>query len=210
MTSLAIVDPSPQDRSGLAAAVTAFGHDPIYAQASLDELINRADRSRPDLMLIRLRGAAPEIAPLMGEIRAWAPEAKAVFVAAALDLQALAACFAAGASGYLVEPLSTERLEHSLRLVTAGEKVFPSELAEVLREGDILRYLANGYSNRAIAEKLGISQAAVRADIRRILAKLRLSNRRQAAEWAQARGLGREAGANAPAGTLSTGRGRPD
>src|SRR6516165_6394822 len=168
MTSLAVVDPSLQDRSGLAAAVAAFGHDPIHIAASLDELISAAGRARPDLMLIRLGRVGFEVAPLMQEIQAWAAETNVVFVAPTLDLQALAACFSAGASGYLVEPLSTERLEHSLRLVSAGEKVFPSELAEVLREADILRYLANGYSNRAIAEKLGISQNAVRAEIRRI------------------------------------------
>jgi DNA-binding NarL/FixJ family response regulator len=209
MSSLAVVDLTPQVRADLAAAVAALGYDPVHEAVDLESLIGLCDRARPDLMLIGQR-TPEEVAALMGEIHAWASQTKVVFLAPALDIQAMIACFASGASGYLIEPLSPERLEHSLRLVSTGEKVFPSELAEVLREGDILRYLASGYSNRAIAEKLGISQTAVRADIRRILGKLHLANRRQAAEWASAKGLAAEPGADPPRATPSTDRRTPD
>jgi two-component system nitrate/nitrite response regulator NarL len=57
------------------------------------------------------------------------------------------------------------------------------------REIDVLRCLANGQSNQAIAAMLGISETAVSADIRHILRKLRVSNRTQAALWAVAKGL---------------------
>lgn len=214
MASLAVFDPSPLFRAGLAALVSAMGLAPVHEAADLQDLIGReGDAPRPELMLIGSPRAAEEIAPLMQEIRAWAPEAKVVFIAPALDMAALVACFAAGASGYLLENISREGLKHSLQLVSAGEKVFPSELAGALsganfragasgdvrrelrdmqatdREVAVLRRLARGESNHAIAAALGVSETSVSADIRHILRKLHVSNRTQAALWAVAKGL---------------------
>jgi two-component system nitrate/nitrite response regulator NarL len=210
MNSLAVVEPTPLFRISLAALVAALGFEPVEDAADLNELMGLGDGDRPELMIVGLRGAAAEIAPMMREIRAWAPETKVVFLAQTLDIPALIACFAAGARGYLIESLSREGLKHSLRLACAGENVFPSALADALRtssvnmsgpediprdlyatkrEMGILRCLANGETNHVIAEKLGISETAVRADIRQLLRKLHLSNRTQAALWAVARGL---------------------
>jgi two-component system nitrate/nitrite response regulator NarL len=214
MASLAVFDPSPLFRASLAALVSTMGFSPVEEAADLKDLMGRAsDAPRPDLMLIGLPQQRPEIGSLMQEVRGWAPAAKVVFIAPSLDTAALVSCFGAGASGYLIENISPEGLKCSLLLVNAGENVFPSELANVLnassfkmsgggdvrrelhdlhateREIEVLRCLANGESNQTIAEMLGISAAAVSADIRHILKKLRVSNRTQAALWAVARGL---------------------
>lgn len=214
MASLAVFDPSPLFRAGLAALVSAMGLAPVQEAADLNDLIGReGDVPRPELMLIGSPRTVEEIAPLMKEIRAWAPEAKVVFIAPALDMRALIACFAAGAAGYLLENISRDGLKHSLQLVSAGEKVFPSELAGALsgssfragpvgdvrrelhelqatdREVAVLRRLARGESNHAIADALGVSETSVSADIRHILRKLHVSNRTQAALWAVAKGL---------------------
>jgi two-component system nitrate/nitrite response regulator NarL len=191
-----------------------MGFDPVLEASDLTDLVRReGEAPRPDLMLIGLPQSVAEIGPLMQEIRAWALVTKVVFVAARLDPQALIACFAAGACGYLIENISREGLKHSLRLVSAGENVFPSELANALgalslhiagsvdarrelqhlhmsdREVEVLRCLARGESNNGIATRLGISETAVSADIRHILKKLGVSNRTQAALWAVAKGL---------------------
>lgn len=214
MASLAVLDPSPLFRAGLAALASAMGLAPVVEAADLNELIGRQDEtSRPELMLIGLPQSAKEIAPLMHEINGWAPTVKVVFIAPELDLAALIAGFAAGACGYLVDSISREGLQHSLTLVSAGEKVFPSELASALsaselisggagrarralralqatdREIAVLSRLANGESNHAIAAALEISEAAVSTDIRHLLKRLGVSNRTQAALWAVAKGL---------------------
>jgi two-component system nitrate/nitrite response regulator NarL len=215
MASLAVFDPSPLFRAGLAALVSAMGLAPVQEAADPHDLIRReGDAPRPELMLIGLPQSTAEIPPLMQEIRSWAPEAKVVFIAPGLDLEALIACFAAGASGYLLESISREGLKHSLQLVSAGEKVFPSDLAGALsatdfigagaagdarrelrelqateREIAVLRRLAKGESNHAIAEALEVSETAVSADIRHLLKRLGVSNRTQAALWAVAKGL---------------------
>jgi two-component system, NarL family, nitrate/nitrite response regulator NarL len=217
MASLAVFAPSPLFRAGLAALVGTMGFDPVQEAADLGDLARRGeDAPRPDLFLIALPKEHVAIAALMQEIRAWAPDASVVFIAPSLDTLALSACFAAGASGYLVENMSREGLKHSLLLVSAGEKVFPTELASLLtsgarisrpvdattelrdlhatdREIDTLRLVAQGDTNRVIAKEMGVSTGTVSADIKSISRKLKVSNRVQAALWAAARGLARSA-----------------
>lgn len=212
MASLAVVDPSSLFRAGLAALVRTTGFAPVFEAADLDELKRREPgEARPDLVLLGAPRRAADAGPLVSEIRAWAPAAKVVFIVPRLDLQALVASFAGGASGYLMDSISPDALKHSLDLVSVGENVFPSDLATLIaaphflgpddsggelkapsltdREVEILRHLAAGQSNHAIAETLELSDAAVGADIRQLLRKLRVSNRTQAALWAVSRGL---------------------
>jgi len=212
MASLAVLIPNLLLRAGLAALLSTMGFEPVVEAADLEELKRCAnDVRRPDLLLIRLPQRDEGLADLIQKAKAWAPHAKVVFLAPALNLPTLSACFAAGTAGYLLEGISPDGLLYSLRLVCAGEHVFPSQLANALsvprlsgpiktkdelhelrpthRDSEVLRFIARGESNRSIAAKLGISGAEVRADIKHILRKLRVSNRTQAALWGAARGL---------------------
>ena len=211
MGSLAVLAPSPLLRAGLAALLCIMGFEPVEEAADLRDLKRRAnDAQRPEMLLIGLQQKDEELAGLMQEIKIWAPQAKVVFLAPAFDITALSACFAAGAAGYLLEDISRDGLQHSLSLVSAGENIFPSELANALSitaelggpdktkdelrnldatELDILRRVANGESNSFIGNKLGLREAEISAHIKHILRKLRLSNRTQAALWGVARGL---------------------
>jgi two-component system, NarL family, nitrate/nitrite response regulator NarL len=214
MASLAVLAPSPLLRAGLAALLSTMGFEPVEEAADLNELKRRAtDVRRPEILLISLPERDEGPAPLIQEIKAWAPHAKVVLLAPELDMPALSACFGAGAAGYLLEDISRDGLQHSLRLVSAGENVFPSDLASALslstsklsgpvntveelrnlhatdREIDILRCIAKGESNSLIGKKLDISEAEVSAHIKHILRKLRVTNRTQAALWGVARGL---------------------
>src|SRR5215471_3166875 len=58
-----------------------------------------------------------------------------------------------------------------------------------VRERSILNCLIDGYSNKAIARKIGISDATVKVHVKAILRKARLRNRTQAAIWAISNGL---------------------
>jgi two-component system nitrate/nitrite response regulator NarL len=214
MASLAVLAPSPLLRAGLAALLSTMGFEPVEEAADLNELKRRStDARRPEILLICLPQRDAGLAALIQESKAWAPHAKVVLLAPALDMSALSVCFAAGAAGYILEDISRDGLQHSLGLVTAGENVFPSDLANALsgptyklsgpvntmdelrnlhateQEIEILRCIARGESNSSIGKKLGISEAEVSAHIKHILRKLRLSNRTQAALWAVARGL---------------------
>lgn len=118
----------------------------------------------------------------------------------------------AGVDGVLLNRTSAEALLHSLRLVLLGEKVFPKKLIHQLlaqnvqavaakapaakgeanglseREGHILKCLADGASNKAIARRLRITEATVKVHLKAILRKIGAANRTQAAIWAISHG----------------------
>ena len=133
MASLAVLAPNPLLRAWLAALLRTMGFDPVEEATDLEDLKRHAkDVRHPEILLISLLQRDLGLDALIQEIKTWAPHAKVVFLAPALDMPALSACFAAGADGYLLEDISRDGLQHSLLLVSAGEKVFPSVFATVL------------------------------------------------------------------------------
>ena len=63
-------------------------------------------------------------------------------------------------------------------------QLHPRDVALSFREGEILRHLVEGASNKAIAFKLQITEATVKVHVRALLRKIRVANRTQAATWA--------------------------
>jgi DNA-binding NarL/FixJ family response regulator len=112
-----------------------------------------------------------------------------------------------GANGYCSKDTPPEQLLQNIRHVLSGRYVLGSrvltapEVRQIIgeaeaeedlslspREREILQYVALGYSNKAIAERLGISQQTVKNHMTAILRKLELSDRTQAAILAVRRG----------------------
>jgi two-component system nitrate/nitrite response regulator NarL len=187
--------------------------DQVREGADLKDLKGVAGEAAPEILLARTAGTAEGISNFMEEARSWIPEIKVVFLASELELDLLASCFSAGANGFLLENISRDAFQESLRLVFAGEKVFPSGLATFIsglasknggvaldlsdlrsfqlsvREIDILRCLSVGQSNKVIANTLNIAESTVKVHVKRILQKTHATNRTQAALWGAARGL---------------------
>ena len=214
MATLAVVNSSPLMRAALSGLLGEMGFDPVEVAPDIGELIGRARAAdRPNLLLISLLRGDRDVSVMIGEIRAWAPEAIVVFLVHDLDVEQMSACFAAGAGGYLLDRISRDSLVHSLRLAMTGQKVLPSELASIIssltvgrnnpdhrnddlrslhltsREIEILKGLADGRSNRDIGKTLGVSESTVSAQLKHICKKIHVSNRTQAALWSAARGL---------------------
>ena len=115
----------------------------------------------------------------------------------------------AGASGYILKGAETSELINAVRTVWRGEVFLHSAIAQKLvqdylnrtaiktesgaalspREEQILRLLADGYSNNEIAEKLVISPSTVHTHRGNIMAKLGLNSRRELIQYARQRGL---------------------
>jgi len=112
----------------------------------------------------------------------------------------------AGARGFLLKDLPAEELIQTIRRVHAGEVFIQPEIASRLlrelirpqatpleplsdREREVLVLLAQGYSNREIAERLFLSEGTVKNHVSNILGKLQAENRTQAAEIARRYGL---------------------
>lgn len=112
----------------------------------------------------------------------------------------------AGALGYLLKDTPADQLIATVRRVAAGEAFIQPEIAsralrELMhpataaieplsdREREVLVLLAQGRSNREIAEKLVITEGTVKNHVSNILGKLQAENRTQAADIARRRGL---------------------
>jgi len=106
----------------------------------------------------------------------------------------------AGATGYVRKDADPEVLLAAVHAVVAGRTYIDPSIGRHLardkehdeltpREGDVLRHLAVGASNRTIAAALGVSEETVKTHVANVLAKLQVENRAQAAVQALKRGL---------------------
>lgn len=168
-----------------------------------------------DLVLFDVNEFQDEVAQGVRDLKQRYPRLKLVMLTDVLDAGQLSASLAAGVDGYLMKEISCEALLQSLQLVMLGEKVFPTDLATLLvngtppaprsgkrvlndevknrglseRELQILQCLAQGDSNKTIANRLDITEATVKVHVKSLLRKIQASNRTQAAIWAVTQGL---------------------
>jgi two-component system nitrate/nitrite response regulator NarL len=214
MAGIIVVGPRSLLRVGLVSLLGTIGFELIEEADDIAHLAGHLGaRPSPDVLIVCLLRAFENTVSTVGEMKAWRPMARIVFIVPKLDIEAMSTCFAAGACGYFLETISRDALRESLKLVNAGGKVFPSELASLFpmftskfdnpppgnlappvsdlsrRELEILRCLTDGQSNKVIARNLAIAEATVKVHIKRILRKARVINRTQAALWAISTGI---------------------
>lgn len=203
-----VIDTNNLFRAGLVSLLSTMGFARVDEARSVADLIRMPREAPPQIVLSDLPEGLSAAINTIRQIGTWAPDTKVIFLADDIDLEILSGCYAAGASGFLLKSISRDALAQSLRLVSAGEKVFPSRLASFLsglatrigdpqssatmmeasnlsdREIAILRCLVNGQSNKVIAANLDIAESTVKVHLKSILRKIGARNRTQAAIWA--------------------------
>ena len=195
------VDDHPALRDGIAAIVELQGDMVMVGEAANGtEAIAAFANLRPDVTLMDLQ------MPGMGGIEAIAA-IRAAFRHARIivlttydgDVQA-AQALKAGASAYLLKSTLRRELLDTIRAVHAGRRHIPPEIAQEIalhaaedplsvREIDILKLVASGNANKAIAWHLSISEDTVKAHMKSIFAKLDVGDRTQAVTVALRRGI---------------------
>ena len=195
------VDDHPVLREGIAAILTSEADMVLVAEASNGrEAIEQFRTHRPDITLMDLQ------MPVMGggeailAIRKEFPDARIIVLTSySGDVQADRA-IKAGVYGYLLKSMLRKELVETIRIVHAGRKRIPPEIAVELaehhtddalteREIDVLRQVASGKANKIIADKLEISEETVKAHMKKILSKLGASDRTHAVAIALKRGI---------------------
>jgi DNA-binding NarL/FixJ family response regulator len=122
------------------------------------------------------------------------------------DRERIMAALDAGASGYLLKDAEPEELVSGIRAAARGESpLAPRAAREVLdartndaaprtqlsaRERDVLALVAQGLPNKLIARRLEISEKTVKAHLTSVFQRIGVTDRMQAALWAQRHGLG--------------------
>ncbi len=155
--------------------------------------------TRPDVAVIDGRLPDGTGVEVCRTVRAALPDTRALVLTSYDDDEALFNAIAAGASGYLLKEVSGTDLVDAVRRVAAGQSLLdPSLTSRVLdrmRNGDVSDVLARltdqerrivllvgeGLTNRQIGERLGLAEKTVKNHVSRLLAKLGLERRTQAA-----------------------------
>lgn len=155
---------------------------------------------RPDITLMDLQMPKMSGMEAIAAILAETPLARIIVLTTYDgDVQAMRA-LKAGACGYLLKNSLRRELIDTIRLVHAGRRYVPPEIAQDIvlhaaqealtpRETHILELLASGKQNKIIAFELSLSEETVKAHLRNVYAKLGVTDRIQAVTTALHRGI---------------------
>ncbi len=201
-----IADDHEVVRIGLASLLARQPGFAVVAEASSgEEAVRLAQRHRPDIAVLDIRMPNGSGIDACREIRASLPETQVVMLTSYADSDALFEAISAGASGYVLKRIGSDELVHAVRTVANGGSLLdPSVTAQVLerlrsasqiqeggafgdlteQERRVLAHVADGATNREIADAMQLAEKTVRNYVSIILAKLGLSSRAQAAAYA--------------------------
>ena len=195
------VDDHPLLREGIAALVNNQPDMVLIGQASTgSEAIQLFKEYLPDVTLLDLR--LPDMSGIdtLIAIRTAFPNARVIMLTTFEGDVEIHRALQAGASGYLLKNMPPSELLDVIRLVHAGKKRIPPEIASQLaehmadealteREVEVLQHVANGNKNRDIANKLFISEETVKVHVKHIMEKLGAADRTQAVAIGIRRGI---------------------
>lgn len=188
---------------------TEPGIDIVGEAADGVEAVRLAQQLLPDIILLDLQMPHKDGVSAIAEIKAHRADARILVLTSFSDNDHVFAAIKAGAAGYLLKDSSPQELVEAIRNVHAGESSLHPTIARKLiqeiktpagdlpptgepltdRELEVLKLVAQGHSNREIAQEIVVTERTVRAHVGSILAKLHLANRTQAALYAVRKGL---------------------
>lgn len=208
-----VAEDHPVVREGLRAALAVEGVEVVAEATDGREALELAELLRPDVTLLDL--SLPEIDGLavLAAMRQRGLPTRIMILAPDGSIEALTRSIVYGAMAYLPKSVTPEELVAALRAVGSGQCLLtiprlrsvidralredaraaplPDEAARLLtgREREVLALLGQGLSNRRIADTLRISLSTAKTHVGRILQKLGVRHRTQAAVWAVRVGL---------------------
>jgi DNA-binding NarL/FixJ family response regulator len=195
------VDDHPLLREAVAALLASQSDMTLVAEAANGhEAIEQFRKHRPDVTLMDLQMPAMNGLDAMIAIRGEFPAARIIVLTTyAGDVQVLRA-LKAGARAYLLKSLVRKDLVEIIRLVHAGEKHIPLEVAKELaehaaddvlssREIEVLSLISGGNANKEIADKLSITEETVKGHMKSIFTKLGVHDRAHAVTIGLKRGI---------------------
>jgi NarL family two-component system response regulator LiaR len=204
-----IADDHAVVREGLRALIETEPGMELVGEASDGEEAVRMVRARnPDVVLLDLVMPRMDGIEAIEEMKRHELDARVLVVTSFAEDDKVFPAIKAGALGYLLKDASPRELLQAIRDVYQGEPTMHPTIARKLmrelqrpttlpptedpltqRELEVLRLVAQGLSNQAIADSLVVSERTVRTHVSSILGKLHLANRTEAALYALRQGL---------------------
>ena len=196
-----IVDDHALLRTGVANIIDHEADLQVVAEAA-----NGADgvaafaQHRPDVTLLDLRMPVMEGVEAVRRIRELDPQAKVIVLTTYDTDEDIARALKAGAKAYILKDIASDALVACIRAVLDGKTYLApaaaAKLAERVtriqltpRELATLRSMAQGHSNKEVAQELGISERTVKTHLGHLFQKLGVASRTEAVKVATHRGL---------------------
>jgi len=194
-----VVEGHPVVRAGICAILRA---EPDFVVAGefkdARSAIEAAQICSPDIVVMELHFPDKSGMEMIRTLREGNLELRVVVLTTRAGDEEIYQAMQAGASAYIVKDMKHDFLLHAIRRVHAGKIYLPPEVSKMLRnrppenlstrEREVLLLMAEGKSNRAIAQDLGITEKTVKCHVSMVLARMGVNDRTQAVLAAFRRG----------------------
>ena len=208
--SILIVDDHEVVRKGIRAYLETLPEFQVVGEAvSGEDAVTMVGEFIPDIVLLDLIMPGMDGVEATRRIKQISPRTQVVVLTSYHEDIHIVPALKAGAIAYILKDMKMEKLVDVLHRALQGEvTLHPRVATRVLqnirgegddeqplfteltdREREVLKLIANGFSNNQIAEKLFISENTVKGHVSNILSKLHLADRTQVAVYAWQRGL---------------------
>jgi len=201
---IVLVDDHEVVREGLRALLDAEeGIEVVGEAGTVSDAVRRVGYESPDVVVLDVRLPDGSGIEACREIRARWPEVRVLMLTSFADDEALFSSIMAGASGYVLKQIKGSDLISSVQRVGKGESLLDPEMTERVfrrirgeepddpllarlsnQERKILDLIAEGLTNREIAERMFLAEKTVKNYVSNVLAKLDMSRRSEAAAYA--------------------------
>jgi DNA-binding NarL/FixJ family response regulator len=212
MIRVVVADDQTAVREGLALLLDLLDDVTVVGSAADgDEAVRLVAEHGADVVLMDLRMPRCDGVTATAQLRAEHPDTKVVVLTTYAEDADILAALRAGALGYLTKDAGRVQIAQAIRAAATGQSVLDPQVQQRLlaaaqaggpvpasgtlpdgltgREGDVLRLIAGGLSNREIAAQLYVSEATVKSHINRLFAKTGVRDRAQAVQYAYRHGL---------------------
>jgi two-component system NarL family response regulator len=212
MIRLVLADDHHLFRDGLARILSGYPDIEVVASVSSGEdAVTAVAQHQPDVILLDVNMPGIGGVGATQQLRQNDPEARILMLTVSEQESDLFAAIRSGARGYLLKDATSQQLHDAVQRVYAGEAIIAPAMAAKLfdkfaelpeapkrspkfdelteRERQILHLLTQGLSNKEIGLELSLSPHTVKVHLHRILEKLDLRSRVEAAAWAVRHGL---------------------
>jgi DNA-binding NarL/FixJ family response regulator len=210
MISLVIADDHRVVRTGLEQLVGTFVDvEVVGAGANGEEAVDICAAARPNVALIDLEMPILDGIEATRRIRGISPATNVIVFTSFSDRERILGALDAGAVGYLLKDAEPEEIHRAIRAAMRGEAPLAPKAAAALlaarsaaspshdlteREREVLRLVTTGLANKQIARRLGISEKTVKGHLTHVFQAIGVTDRTQAALWAERNGLSGERG----------------
>jgi DNA-binding NarL/FixJ family response regulator len=205
MTRVVIADDHAVVRAGLSQLLATFPEvELVGVAADGEEAVALAAEHCPDVVLMDLEMPTVDGIEATRRIRAAQPEVAVVVLTSFSDRDRILRALDAGAAGYLLKDAEPSELSRAIDAAARGEAPLDPKAARALlsarrapggaetlsaREREVLAMVGEGLPNKLIAQRLAISEKTVKAHLTSVLRQIGVTDRTQAALWAQRHGI---------------------